>query len=180
MLGKRYLLPGVLLLLAVACGSDAVPATSIPPTSAPFVPRPTSTSIADVSPGVAELLGLERVRDFPEELKSGSPPLDPEEAAEITRAFLSDTRFAGREVTDFCSDGSGQIVAFGGEVGEIFHWEVLPNPVGSWNEPAVWMYMDALDPARVSAVATFRWFLDEEVIDKKNPGEVFDNPTCGQ
>ena len=43
-----------------------------------------------------------------------------------------------------------------------------------------WVYFDALDHERVSPVFTYRYFPDEEVIDKNAPGEVFENPTCGQ
>ena len=189
MRGVRYLLPGMLLMLAVACGGDAVPATSIPPTSAPFVPPPTPTSVADVSAAVAGLLGLESVRDFPEELKSDSPVLDREEAAEIASAFLSDSRIVGSSsITDFCSDGSGRILVapFGDSDFDdaLFQWEVLPNPAGRWNEPRVLMYMDDFELAtllRVAVgVAAITWILDEEVIDEENPGEIFDHPTCGQ
>ena len=46
------------------------------------------------------------------------------------------------------------------------------------------MYMDDRELAtvlfRAFGVAGITWILDEEVIDEENPGEVFDNPTCGQ
>ena len=184
----RYLLPGMLLLLAVACGSDAVPATSIPPTSVPFVPPPTVTSVADVFAGAAALLGLESVREFPEELKSDSPPLDREEAAEIARVFLSNTRMVGSpSITDYCSDGSGQIFVapriYPAFDGALFQWEVLPNLAGRWNEPRVLMTFDdpyfvtLLEAAGLSAIT---WILDEEVIDEESPGAVYGNPSCGQ
>ena len=46
------------------------------------------------------------------------------------------------------------------------------------------MYMDDLELATMlraaAGLAGLTWNLDEEVIDKQDPGEVFDNPTCGQ
>ena len=192
MRGMRDLLPGLLLLLAVACGSEggaetALTATSVPPTSTPYV-SPTSTPVVDVSSLVGrELLGLARLREFPVELNSESPPLDREEAAEIARVFLSNTRVAGRvHLDDYCSDGSGQILIHGFNAdfdGALFQWEVLPNPAGRWNQPRV--LLSILDPdltAFLEAIGEDEpgWILDEEVINKVDPSEVYDNPTCGQ
>ena len=197
MRGIKLLLPGLLIGLVIACGSDAVaaptatnvPPTNVPPTFAPFVPPPTQTSVADVSPGAAELLGLESVRDFPEELKSDSPPLDREVAAEIARAFLSNTRVVGSpSITDFCSDGSGQILVTPNRDtdfdGAFFRWEVLPNPAGRWNQPRVLMYMDDFELATLLraalGLAALTFTIDEEDIVKGDPGEAYDLPTCGQ
>ena len=161
-----------ILMLAVACGGDAETApmvTSIPPTSTPYV-SPTSTPVVDVSSLVGrELLGLERLREFPEELKSGSPPLDRKEAAEIARVFRSDTRVVGSDsMIDFCSDGTGLVILWR-ELpdfeGTRFRWEIQPNPAGRWNKPRVAVsYDDQIGDS---------WPFDER-------DEVFDHPTCGQ
>ena len=185
----RYLLPGLLLLLAVACGSDAETAptvTSVPPTSTPYV-SPTFTPVVDLSSLVVrELLGLERLREFPEELKSDSPPLDREEAAEIARVFLSNTRVAGAiHLDEYCSDGFGQVLFVGKNDfdGALFQWEVLPDPAGRWNRPRV--VLSILDPDLTAFLEAIGegdtvWILDEEVISKDDPSEVYDHPTCGQ
>ena len=189
----RTLTIAALLMLAVACGGDAIPtATSIPPTPAPFVPPPTQTSVADVSAGVAELLGFESIRDFPEELKSDSPPLDREVAAEIASAFMSDVRLAnGPVIIDFCSDGSGRMIN-GLEAdfaNQPFQWEVQANPAARWNQPRILFTFD--DHALASFIEAQGALIS---ISPPVDGElrfggafaggaktvVFDNPTCGQ
>ena len=64
------------LMLAVACGSDAVPASSPPATVTPFVAA-TKESFSGASATSIELLGLGAKRNFPVELFLSSVPLPP-------------------------------------------------------------------------------------------------------
>ena len=71
----RYLLPGLLLMLAVSCGGDVL--VSLPPTATPtpivFVtPVPTAVPLSARSASDWAIRGLTSVRKFPAELEAES------------------------------------------------------------------------------------------------------------
>ena len=162
----RYLLPGLLIALAVACGGDESSAV--------------------------EPIGFGELREFPKELESSSPQLEPDRAAEIAREFVSGTRIAlyDKAIIDVCADGTGRYVLYSASFiqGETFTWEALAIPGGVWNEPGLIATMDDPDK-RVLHGGTYT-FVMKPAIDGKIPSwspasptgetKVFDNPTCGQ
>ncbi len=134
----RYLLPGSLLVLVMACGGNDPPLA--PPTSAP-IPTPTrEPSSSDISAAGFELLGLgESVDDdFPVELQSESPSLPDSEVVELWTEWMSDTVtvIGDEQATQFCGDGTGtqlfnSILPEAG--GESFRWHVESNSATPWN-----------------------------------------------
>ena len=180
------------MILVVACGSDAVPATSVPATATAFVPPPTVTAIANVSPGAAELLELGPIREFPVELESGAPTLPREQAVEIAQLFVSNTRIAVNDdrIFDICSDGTGtNVLAPEWHMGETFTWAVVNNLAGRWNQPALLVTLD--DPEKSRALGGQVTYQIKGPIEGKMPAwlsisqtdqtQVYDDPaTCSQ
>lgn len=197
MLSLRYLLPGLLLLL-IACGSENAPAAgpaaaspepqSTPePTPTPFNLDFTGGRLGFVSP---DQLGAEL--DFPQELISSAPQLEPDQAASIAREFLNNTRvLIGDDVLlDLCEDGSGITQLFSGVrafENQPFSWVVAANTAGEWNQPSVTIEFD--DPALDLPGFKLELMLqapDEGSMPSWFPSgagdytQVFDNPSCDQ
>ena len=168
-------------MLAIACGSDAVPATSVPPTFAPFVAPTAIKGSSEISTTGIALLNLGPKKDVPIELGADSPRLPADEVQRIWTEWLTNIAIVigNASLSEYCDGGNGNYVfdtQFSNLDGESFTWTVNKSPATAWN------------------VATVRWggnaFLDGAGFDLRPPtgvkfsgqGEavVFDNPTCGQ
>jgi hypothetical protein len=148
----RYLLPGLLLMLTVACGggpetsSPTVAATGSEPTETPISP------ISEFSAAQWQLRGLTTLRQFPPELEAESIPLPAHEVEALWTRFLGGTRWVDNasslELFDLCSDETGMHLDFWeGSVyhGEPFTWTIEHALQDRWN--AVEILNVANDPA---------------------------------
>ena len=150
------------LMLAVACGGDAVPATSIPATATPiatFAPSPTTEPtptpvkmavfqpnpdlmplgipLGDLTAQQYEILGY-TVANFPPEMERGEPFLGADQVVELWEDFLSgarmETQHQSTEVL-YCSNGQGIVIREDDQlVGRVFLWEMSHSPASRLND----------------------------------------------
>ena len=193
----RYLLPGLLLLLAMACGGDAEidpTATSVAPTAAPFVAPTTERLLQESSASVWEILGLTSIRDVPVALERESPRLPSDEVADLWNQFIGGTvqidNVSGRQFFETCSDGTGHYLDWwtpdislsaNGLAGESFTWVALKDRGGAWNTGKMEFTLDdpSLDPA--PSATNFAFAREDGAWAFAFPGiefVVFESPNC--
>ena len=179
----RTLIIAALLMLAVACGGDAVPtATSVPPTSAPFVPPTAISGGSEVSSTDVTLLNLGPLKNIPTALGPDSPRLPADEVERIWTEWMTNTaRLGGSSFWEFCAGGVARGVVHKDDTsleGE-YTWSVNKSRATAWNVAS--LILGGNEEVFPSG--------DESILDlhpteqgSNQLGEllVFEHPTCGQ
>ena len=197
----RTLTIAALLMLAVACGGDAVTApmvTSVPPTSAPFAAPTLVGGFAGISSADSVLLGLGRLKDTPPpELDISATRLDGDEVPRIWTDWMVNTRhvLADGDVIEYCENGVGTELFNEFSLSATFTWSVATSPGSRWNVGKLTFAPDDVSTSRyggggIVGEAGFSWPLDPSRVSEDGllvpdfGGDlrilVFESVGCGQ